>query len=233
MIDERTLPNGLVVGQAARAARRHRRHLREPAQRHRRHRLALPQGGQRRRPPRRQGGDQLEQRARPRRSASAIAAAGVPADAVQLIENTDRALVGELLKMKDVIDLVVPRGGAELIRFVAENATMPVLIGGIGVCHTYVDRDRRPREGRRHRRTTPRRAATASATRWTRCSCTPTSPTASCPDRPRAGPRPASRCTATRARCDILAGAGDRRPERASAASRTTSARSSWRSWPR
>ena len=70
----------------------------------------------------------------------AIAAATVPADAVQLIESTDRALVGEMLKMRGVIDLLVPRGGAELIHYVAENATMPVLIGGIGVCHTYVDR---------------------------------------------------------------------------------------------
>ncbi len=70
----------------------------------------------------------------------AIARAGAPADAVQMVENTDRALVGEMLKMSDVIDLVVPRGGAELIRFVAENARMPVLIGGTGVCHTYVDR---------------------------------------------------------------------------------------------
>ncbi len=70
----------------------------------------------------------------------AIAQAGVPADAVQLVENTDRALVGQLLRMRDYIDLMVPRGGADLIRFVAENATMPVLVGGIGVCHTYVDR---------------------------------------------------------------------------------------------
>jgi len=70
----------------------------------------------------------------------AIAEAGVPADAVQMVENTDRALLGELLKMRDAIDLIVPRGGAELIRYVAENATMPVLTGGIGVCHTYVDR---------------------------------------------------------------------------------------------
>lgn len=69
----------------------------------------------------------------------AIASAGAPRDAVQLIESTDRTLIGEMLKMKDVIDLVVPRGGAELIRFVAENATMPVLTGGVGVCHTYVD----------------------------------------------------------------------------------------------
>lgn len=76
----------------------------------------------------------------------AIGAAGGPADAVQLIENTDRALVGELLKMNDIIDLVVPRGGHELINFVRENATMPTLIGGVGVCHTYVDRAADPKK---------------------------------------------------------------------------------------
>jgi glutamate-5-semialdehyde dehydrogenase len=65
--------------------------------------------------------------------------AGVPAGALQLIENTDRALVGQLLTLRDYIDIVVPRGGAELIRFVVENARMPVLTGGVGVCHTYVD----------------------------------------------------------------------------------------------
>ena len=70
----------------------------------------------------------------------AIGEAGVPEDAVQMIESPDRALVDELLKMRDFIDLMVPRGGADLIRRVAENATMPVLTGGIGVCHTYVDR---------------------------------------------------------------------------------------------
>jgi glutamate-5-semialdehyde dehydrogenase len=66
--------------------------------------------------------------------------AGVPDGALQFIENTDRALVGEMLTLRQYIDLVVPRGGAELIRFVAENARMPVLTGGVGVCHTYVDR---------------------------------------------------------------------------------------------
>ncbi len=71
----------------------------------------------------------------------ALAAAGVPEGAVQIIESSDRAIVAEMLTMKDYIDLVVPRGGEELIRFVEKNATMPVLIGGIGVCHTYVDRD--------------------------------------------------------------------------------------------
>ncbi len=72
--------------------------------------------------------------------AAAAAAAGVPDGAIQVVESTDRAVVGELLTMRDYIDLVVPRGGEELIRFVEANATMPVLIGGIGVCHTYVDR---------------------------------------------------------------------------------------------
>ena len=70
----------------------------------------------------------------------AATAAGVPEGAIQFIESTDRALVGEMLKMGGLIDLVVPRGSAQLINFVAENARMPVLIGGTGVCHTYVDR---------------------------------------------------------------------------------------------
>jgi glutamate-5-semialdehyde dehydrogenase len=71
----------------------------------------------------------------------ALADAGAPEGAVQIIESSDRAAVAELLQMKDYIDLVVPRGGEDLIRFVEANATMPVLIGGIGVCHTYVDKD--------------------------------------------------------------------------------------------
>jgi len=66
--------------------------------------------------------------------------AGMPEGAVQFIENTDRALVNHMLKMNDVIDLIIPRGGAGLIKSVTENATMPVVSGGIGVCHTYVDR---------------------------------------------------------------------------------------------
>ena len=66
--------------------------------------------------------------------------AGMPEGCVQFINNTDRALVDHLLKMKDVIDLFVPRGGAGLIKFVRDNAAMPVVAGGIGVCHTYVDK---------------------------------------------------------------------------------------------
>ena len=70
----------------------------------------------------------------------ALAEAGVTEDAVQFVDNPDRALVDAMLKMNGYIDLLVPRGGASLVRFVAENATMPAVTGGIGVCHTYVDR---------------------------------------------------------------------------------------------
>jgi glutamate-5-semialdehyde dehydrogenase len=66
--------------------------------------------------------------------------AGVPDGAVQFIKNTDRTLVNHMLKMRHIIDLLVPRGGAGLIKFVSENATMPIIAGGIGVCHTYVDK---------------------------------------------------------------------------------------------
>jgi len=70
----------------------------------------------------------------------AAARAGVPEGAVQFIESTDRTLVNDMLRMREFIDLVIPRGGAGLIRLVTENAAMPVVSGGIGVCHTYVDR---------------------------------------------------------------------------------------------
>ncbi len=72
---------------------------------------------------------------------SAVARAGMPQEAVQVIESTDRALVGEMLRMKGVIDLIIPRGGSQLINFVRDNAAMPVVTGGIGVCHAYVDHD--------------------------------------------------------------------------------------------
>jgi glutamate-5-semialdehyde dehydrogenase len=70
----------------------------------------------------------------------AVITAGVPDGAVQLIENTDRALVNQMLRMGNYINLIIPRGGAGLINFVKENAVMPVVAGGIGVCHTYVDK---------------------------------------------------------------------------------------------
>ncbi|MFC1935349.1 glutamate-5-semialdehyde dehydrogenase [Chloroflexota bacterium] len=70
----------------------------------------------------------------------AIVAAGMPEGAVQFIENTDRSLVGQMLSIREYIDLLIPRGGPGLIRRVAEEASMPVVTGGMGVCHTYVDR---------------------------------------------------------------------------------------------
>jgi len=69
----------------------------------------------------------------------AVAGAGMPEGAVLFVDNTDRAMVEHLLKMGGIIDLLIPRGGAGLIKYVTENAAMPVLSGGIGVCHTYVD----------------------------------------------------------------------------------------------
>jgi len=69
----------------------------------------------------------------------AVARAGMPPGAVQFVDNTDRALVGEMLKMSEYIDLMIPRGGESFVKFVAQNAAMGVVAGGIGVCHTYVD----------------------------------------------------------------------------------------------
>ena len=71
----------------------------------------------------------------------AIREAGVPEDAVQLIKSTARELVGHMLTMNKVIDLIIPRGGEGLVGFVVENATMPVLASGVGICHTYVDEE--------------------------------------------------------------------------------------------
>jgi glutamate-5-semialdehyde dehydrogenase len=70
---------------------------------------------------------------------TAVSSVGLPRDCIQLVESTDRALVGKMLKMDRYIDLLIPRGSAELVRFVGENATMPAVTGGVGVCHTYVD----------------------------------------------------------------------------------------------
>ena len=70
----------------------------------------------------------------------ACSQAGVPQGAIQFVESTERALVNYMLKMKGVIDLVIPRGGPGLIKLISENATMPVITGGVGVCHTYVDK---------------------------------------------------------------------------------------------
>ena len=71
----------------------------------------------------------------------AIAAAGLPADCVQLIEDTDRETAAALMKLNGGVDLLIPRGGAGLIQSVVRNATVPVIETGAGTCHTYVDKD--------------------------------------------------------------------------------------------
>ncbi len=69
-----------------------------------------------------------------------LAAAGLPPDAIQIIPVVDRAAILELLKLDELVDLIIPRGGEGLIRFVAENSTIPVLKHYKGVCHVFVDK---------------------------------------------------------------------------------------------
>ncbi len=70
---------------------------------------------------------------------TALARVGLPADAVQSITDPDRALVGALLRLDQYVDMIIPRGGAALHRFCREHATIPVITGGIGVCHMFVE----------------------------------------------------------------------------------------------
>jgi len=65
--------------------------------------------------------------------------AGLPENSVQLIENTDRGIVNELVKMNQYVDVLIPRGGKGLKKFIIENATIPVIETGAGVCHVFVD----------------------------------------------------------------------------------------------
>jgi glutamate-5-semialdehyde dehydrogenase len=69
-----------------------------------------------------------------------LSAAGLPADAIQVIDDPDRALVEQLLRLDKYVDVIIPRGGATLHQFCREKATIPVITGGIGVCHVYVDK---------------------------------------------------------------------------------------------
>lgn len=71
---------------------------------------------------------------------SALEASGVTPDAINLIENTDREIAKQFMKMNNYVDLLIPRGGAGLIRTVVENATIPVIETGTGNCHIYVDK---------------------------------------------------------------------------------------------
>ena len=68
-----------------------------------------------------------------------LAAAGLPEDALQLVEDTSRASANELMTASGYVDLLIPRGGAGLIRACVDNATVPVIETGTGICHIYVD----------------------------------------------------------------------------------------------
>ncbi|AMK77914.1 gamma-glutamyl-phosphate reductase [Methylomonas methanica] len=71
--------------------------------------------------------------------ASGLAEAGLPQQAVQVVETTDRAAVGELITMKDYVDVIVPRGGKSLIERISAEATIPVIKHLDGICHVYID----------------------------------------------------------------------------------------------
>ncbi|NNC99370.1 MAG: glutamate-5-semialdehyde dehydrogenase, partial [Gammaproteobacteria bacterium] len=72
--------------------------------------------------------------------ANALAQSGLPANAVQLVETTDRAAVGQLITMPDYVDVIVPRGGKGLIERISQDATVPVIKHLDGICHVYIDR---------------------------------------------------------------------------------------------
>jgi glutamate-5-semialdehyde dehydrogenase len=74
----------------------------------------------------------------------ALAGTDVPPDALQLIEDSDRRSVDAMLKLNGLLDVIIPRGGASLIRNVVENATVPVIETGAGICHTFVDESADP-----------------------------------------------------------------------------------------
>jgi glutamate-5-semialdehyde dehydrogenase len=74
----------------------------------------------------------------------ALVQSGLPAEAVQFIDNPDRSLVLELLHLHEYVDIIIPRGGAGLHRFCRENSRIPVITGGIGICHIYVDESADP-----------------------------------------------------------------------------------------
>jgi glutamate-5-semialdehyde dehydrogenase len=70
---------------------------------------------------------------------AALASTGLPIAAVQYIDNPDRALVAELLRLDRYVDMIIPRGGAGLHKMCKENSSIPVIIGGFGISHVFVD----------------------------------------------------------------------------------------------
>jgi glutamate-5-semialdehyde dehydrogenase len=112
---------------------------------------------------------------------AALERVGLPRAAVQYIADSDRRLVTELLRLDDYVDMIVPRGGAALHRLCREQSSIPVITGGIGICHIFVD------ESADLARAwilwkTPRCSVPASVMRWIRSSSIVPSPRHSCPN---------------------------------------------------
>jgi glutamate-5-semialdehyde dehydrogenase len=74
----------------------------------------------------------------------ALARLGLPVDAIQYIGDPTRASVDEMLKLNGLLDVLIPRGGASLIQNVVQNATVPVIETGAGICHTFIDETANP-----------------------------------------------------------------------------------------
>ena len=70
---------------------------------------------------------------------AALCESGLPAEVIQFIDDPDRELIAEMLRLNDYIDVIIPRGGNGLHQFCRKNATIPVITGGIGICHLFVD----------------------------------------------------------------------------------------------
>ena len=146
-----TLANGLELRQVRVPVRRRRDHLRGPPQRHRRRGRHLPEVRQR--------GAAARQLAAPGRatprssrcSATPRRPPGLDADVVQLVPGDGHEAVKELMRARGLVDVLIPRGGAGLIRSVVEESTVPVIETGVGNCHVYVDARGRPRQGAGHR----------------------------------------------------------------------------------
>ncbi|MDQ0203022.1 glutamate-5-semialdehyde dehydrogenase [Pectinatus haikarae] len=72
--------------------------------------------------------------------AAAAYSAGVPEGSIQFIDPTDRSLVTEMLHLRKYIDVIIPRGGSNLIKYVVDNSTVPVIETGAGICHAFIDK---------------------------------------------------------------------------------------------
>ena len=108
-----------------------------------------------------------------------VAKAGLPADAVLLVDDVSHEAAVAVMQLTEFVDCLIPRGGAALIQSIRDNATVPVVIDGDGNCHVYVDAAADLDEGRSTSSSTPRPAAPACATPPSRSSSTSRWPTRS------------------------------------------------------